>query len=50
MAVDHLPVIVGIVQDYFAAKGRGAAEKYFWKNSVAAYKWVRRADGQPQIA
>ncbi|HUK16078.1 MAG TPA: amidohydrolase family protein [Bryobacteraceae bacterium] len=49
-AVDHLPAIVRIVQDYFAAKGRGAAEKYFWKNSVAAYKWARRDAAQPQVA
>jgi predicted TIM-barrel fold metal-dependent hydrolase len=39
--------VFGIVRGYFAAKGREAAEKYFWKNSVAAYKWVRRADNQP---
>ena len=48
-AVDNLPVIVKIVRDYFAAKGRAAAEKYFWKNSVAAYRWVRRDDRQPRI-
>ena len=48
-AVDNLPVIVQIVQEYFAAKGRAAAEKYFWKNSVAAYKWVRRDPSQPQL-
>jgi hypothetical protein len=48
--VDQLPAIVKIVQDYFAAKGGPAAEKYFWKNSVAAYKWVRRDAAQPQVA
>ena len=48
-AVDNLPVIVQIVQEYFAAKGRAAAEKYFWKNSVAAYKWIRRDPSQPQL-
>jgi predicted TIM-barrel fold metal-dependent hydrolase len=36
-----------IVREYFTAKGREAAEKYFWKNSVAAYKWARRAENQP---
>ena len=46
-AVDNLPAIVAIVRDYFSAKGRGAAEKYFWRNSVAAYKWVRRDGSQP---
>jgi predicted TIM-barrel fold metal-dependent hydrolase len=39
--------VFGIVHEYFTAKGREAAEKYFWKNSVAAYKWVRRAENQP---
>ncbi|HPT27887.1 MAG TPA: amidohydrolase family protein [Bryobacteraceae bacterium] len=46
-AVDNLPAIVQIVRDYFQGKGRTAAEKYFWKNSEAAYKWVRRDPGQP---
>jgi L-fuconolactonase len=41
--------VFGIVHEYFAAKGREAAEKYFWKNSVAAYKWVRRAENQPAV-
>ena len=27
-----------------------AAEKYFWKNSVAAYKWVKRDNTQPKVA
>jgi len=35
------------VRDYFNSKGRAAAEKYFWKNSGAAYRWVRRDDKQP---
>jgi hypothetical protein len=38
------------VREYFSGKGRQAAEKYFWKNSVAAYKWVRRAPGQPTLS
>jgi L-fuconolactonase len=49
-AVDNLPVIVQIVRDYFYAKGHGVAEKYFWRNSLAAYKWIRRDPGQPQLA
>jgi len=45
-----LPVPVGfkIVQEYFKAKGQVAAEKYFWRNSVKAYKWVKRTGDQPQ--
>lgn len=32
-----------IVSEYFTAKGREACEKYFWKNSRAAYRWLERA-------
>lgn len=46
-AVTRLPSILKIVQDYFQTKGHAAAEKYFWKNSVAAYRWVRREASQP---
>lgn len=45
-----LPFDVGLrlVNEYFTAKGRTAAEKYFWKNSVAAYKWRKRSPSQPE--
>ncbi len=39
-----------IVHAYFMSKGRAAAEKYFWKNSISAYKWVRRDPAQPRFA
>ena len=42
------PVEFKVVKAYFDGKGRAAAEKYFWKNSIAAYKWVRRDSSQPQ--
>ncbi|MDX2042657.1 MAG: amidohydrolase family protein [Acidobacteriota bacterium] len=35
-----------IVADYFGAKGKSAAEKYFWKNSLAAYGWVSRGEAK----
>jgi L-fuconolactonase len=38
---------ITIVRDYVEAKGRKASEKFFWKNSVAAYRWRRRAPDQP---
>jgi L-fuconolactonase len=28
-----------IVHDYFTSKGQQAAEKYFWQNAKAAYRW-----------
>ncbi len=31
-----------IVSDYFRPKGSAACEKYFWKNSLAAYQWIER--------
>jgi len=40
--------VLKIVRDYFYGKGPAAAEKYFWKNSAAAYRWVKREPGQPQ--
>jgi L-fuconolactonase len=39
--------VVGLVKEYFAGKPRAVAEKYFWKNSLRCYKWVKRAANQP---
>ena len=39
-----------LVQEYFKSKGQAAAEKYFWKNSVQAYRWVKREKSQPSIS
>ena len=39
--------VVGIAKAYFASKTRQAQEKYFWRNALRAYKWVRRAPDQP---
>jgi len=47
---DHIetyPQELTLVREYFLGKGRAAAEKYFWKNSVAAYHWIKRDAGQP---
>jgi predicted TIM-barrel fold metal-dependent hydrolase len=43
------PVELKIVRTYFEAKGAEAANKYFWKNSLAAYKWVHRDPSQPKL-
>lgn len=37
-----------LVRAYFQEKGPAAAEKYFWKNSIAAYHWKKRDSTQPQ--
>jgi predicted TIM-barrel fold metal-dependent hydrolase len=39
--------VLSIVQSYFSEKGRTAAEKYFWRNSISAYHWIRRDKSQP---
>ncbi len=39
--------VFAVAQEYFGTKPRPVAEKYFWKNSVTAYKWVRRDASQP---
>ena len=37
------PAVLKVVREYFAAKGPEAADRYFRKNSLAAYKWVDRS-------
>jgi len=44
------PVVLKIVREYFTAKGTAVAEKYFWKNSVAAYHWIKRNANQPSVS
>jgi len=39
--------VFSLVNEYFTAKGRDVAEKYFWKNSVKAYRWMNRDPSQP---
>lgn len=39
--------VLNVVKEYFTAKGHDTAEKFFWKNSIGAYKWVKRDPSQP---
>ena len=41
--------VFAIAKEYFRDKPRTAAEKYFWKNSVAVYKWIKRDASQPRV-
>jgi L-fuconolactonase len=41
------PQVLKIVREYVSAKGPAAAEKIFWKNSMSAYRWVKRETAQP---
>ena len=50
---DHIetyPQELTLVREYVLGKGRAAAEKVFWKNSVAAYRWTKRDARQPDPA
>lgn len=40
-----LPDVVGIAKSYFATKPVSVQEKYFWRNSVKAYRWKTRPGG-----
>ena len=42
--------VLKVVQDYMATKPRAVAEKYFWKNSRAAYRWKPRSAEQKKLA
>lgn len=35
-------VVHRVVADYFDSRGRGVAEKYFWRNARDIYRWVPR--------
>jgi len=39
-----LDTVQRIAMDFFASKGQAALDKVFWKNSIAAYHWKKRAD------
>jgi L-fuconolactonase len=43
------PQVLKIVHEYFLSKGRAAAEKVFSKNSITAYRWMKREKNQPQL-
>ncbi|MGA8044491.1 MAG: amidohydrolase family protein [Terracidiphilus sp.] len=40
---------LNIVQEYIGQKSQRAAEQYYWKNSIAAYKWSPRRSDQPHL-
>ena len=42
--------MLALVHDYVSQKYPGAIEKFFWKNSLAAYRWKKRRANQPSLA
>ena len=49
VGIATLGQIVELTHNYFATRPH-VAEKYFWKNSLKAYKWVKRSANQPSMA
>jgi len=43
------PEVFKLARDYFGTKSPAAAEKYYWRNSIAAYRWVHRDPSQPKV-
>jgi L-fuconolactonase len=41
--------VIGVVKEYFSTKPRTLQEKYYSKNSVAAYRWIKREPTQPSL-
>lgn len=41
--------VFDVVHEYVSAKGVAVAEKFFWKNSIHAYRWAKRAANQPEL-
>lgn len=41
--------VFNLAHEYVMAKGNAVAEKFYWKNSIQAYKWVKRAVNQPEL-
>jgi predicted TIM-barrel fold metal-dependent hydrolase len=48
--IERMKTNIAIMQSYFMEKGRPAAEKFFWKNSIPAFRWVKRGAKQPALA
>lgn len=49
---DHIATYaetLAIVRSYVSQKSSAAQQKFFWKNSIAAYKWHRRQADQPVL-
>jgi len=45
--IEKFPQELALVREYVRGRGRAASEKFFWKNSVAAYRWIKRDPRQP---
>jgi predicted TIM-barrel fold metal-dependent hydrolase len=41
--------VLSVIHEYVAGKGQAAMEKFFWKNSIRAYHWVKRDAEQRRL-
>jgi L-fuconolactonase len=41
--------MLSLVHEYVSQKDPGAIDKFFWKNSLAAYRWKKRRATQPSL-
>lgn len=42
--------VLNLAREYVEGRSETAQEKFFWKNSARAYRWVKRAADQPQVS
>jgi predicted TIM-barrel fold metal-dependent hydrolase len=42
--------VLSVVKRYASEKSREAQEKFFWRNSIKAYRWKKRGGDQPEAA
>jgi L-fuconolactonase len=47
LELNSYPNIMSVAREYVSGKGREVMEKVFWKNSIPAYRWIRRDSTQP---
>jgi predicted TIM-barrel fold metal-dependent hydrolase len=45
--VGSISDVMSVAREYINGKGRAVAEKVYWRNSLAAYRWHRRDSTQP---
>jgi L-fuconolactonase len=48
LELNSYPNIMTVARAYVIGKGRAAMEKVFWKNSIPAYRWIKRDSMQPR--
>ena len=50
LELNSYPNVISVARAYVNGKGRAALEKVFWKNSMPAYRWIKRDASQPDAS